>query len=194
MHDPTDEGERSHRPRLLRRAVRAVELVELTLGTVLITAVIVLVMMQVLARVSPLPSEVWTGELAKFCLIWLAFGLSGYLMGRDEHVTLDAIDHWLPPLGQRLVKVFALLVTAATCGIFAYEGYDLWSSGSPINSPAAGIPLGWIYFIPMVGMAMTAVRAVLEIVFPVGRAPVLRIAGEAVVDPSAPLDSVKGTR
>ena len=194
MPDATDEEGRSHRPRAVRRVVWAVELVELTLGVVLVIAMTVLVMMQVLARVTPLPGEVWTGELAKFCLIWLAFGLSGYLIGRDEHITIDAVDHWLPPLGQRLVKVFALLVTAVTCAAFAYEGYDLWSSGSPISSPAAGIPLGWIYFIPMLGMAMTAFRAVLELILPVDHGRVLRVAGEVVADSSTPVDSVERAR
>ena len=66
---------------------------------------VVLVMLQVLARVTPLDNQVWTGELARYSLLWLSFGLAGYLLGRDEHIALDVIDHVLPTLGQRIVKV-----------------------------------------------------------------------------------------
>lgn len=174
------------RPVALKKALRALELVELSVGALLLLGILVLVMWQVLARVSPIPSEVWTGELARFALVWLALGLSGYLMGRDEHIALDVVDHVLPDLARRLVRAFSLLVVAATALTFAYEGYDLWSAGTPIKSPAARIPLGWIYFIPMVGMGLTALRAVIEIVFPVDHAGQIRVAGEVIA--TAPLD------
>ena len=47
------------------KGLRGIELVELTFGAVLVLAIVVLVMMQVLARVTPLESYVWTGELAR---------------------------------------------------------------------------------------------------------------------------------
>ncbi|PJJ58041.1 TRAP-type C4-dicarboxylate transport system permease small subunit [Mumia flava] len=172
------------RPRWLVRVLRGVELAELTLGAVLLATILVLVVLQVVTRITPLDSNVWNGEIAKYALVWLAFGMSGYLLGRDEHITLDVIDKVLPPLGRRLVQAFAMLVVAATCGLFAYEGWDLVSSGSPIKSPAAGIPLPWIYVIPTIGIALTAVRAVLEVVFPTSHEGVVHVAGEAIADES----------
>lgn len=170
------------RPRWLTVGLRGLELVELTAGAIFILAIVSLVMLQVLARVTPIESQVWTGELAKFSLVWLSFGLAGYLLGRDEHIALDVVDHVLPPLGQRLVKAFSLIVVGATALMFGYEGLDLFSSGSPIKSPATGIPLAWIYFIPMVGMALTVLRAVLELVFPSSHEGQIRVAGEVITD------------
>ena len=86
--------------------------------------------------------------------------------GREEHITLDVIDHVLPPLGKRLVRSFARLVVAATALAVAYEGYDIFASASPIKSPAAGIPLGWIYLLPTIGMVLTACRALLLVFVP----------------------------
>jgi TRAP-type C4-dicarboxylate transport system permease small subunit len=174
------------RPRWLRRGLRGIELVELTVGALLLLAIVAMVMLQVLARVTPLENRVWTGELARFSLVWLSFGLAGYLLGRDEHIALDVIDHVLPSLGQRLVKVFSLLVVGATAFMFAYEGWDLFTSGSPIRSPATGIPLGWIYFIPMVGMGLTVLRAVVEILFPSAHEGQIRVAGEVIAEETAP--------
>lgn len=185
MQTTTTQQERSwglRRPRWLSAPLRGLELVELAFGAVFILAIVGLVMLQVLARVTPIDNQVWTGELARFSLVWLSFGLAGYLLGRDEHIALDVVDHVLPSLGQRLVRVFSLLVVAATAIMFGYEGVDLFTSGSPIKSPATGIPLAWIYFVPMVGMALTLMRALLEIVFPSTHEGQIRVAGEVIAD------------
>lgn len=178
QHRPPRRG----RPRWLNAGLRGIELIELTFGGVLILAIVGLVMLQVLSRVTPLDNQVWTGELARFSLLWLSFGLTGYLLGRDEHIALDVVDHVLPSLGQRLVKAFSLLVVAATAVMFGYEGFDLFTAGSPIKSPATGIPQAWIYFVPMVGMALTLLRALIEIVFPSSHEGQIRVAGEVIAD------------
>ena len=161
-----DTGQQVRRPGRWGTVLYAVERVELAVGGLLLLLILVLVMMQALSRVTPLPSQVWTGEIARFSLIWLAFALAGYLMGREEHIKLDAIDHVLPKVGKQIVHGFSLLVVAATAFTFAYEGYDLFSSGSPIKSPAAGIPLGWIYAIPTVGLFVTGLRALMLALIP----------------------------
>ncbi|MET8523547.1 TRAP transporter small permease [Nocardioides sp. NPDC004968] len=185
MQATTTQQERSRgwrRPRWLVAGLRGLEIVELTIGAILILGIVILVMLQVLARVTPIDNQVWTGELARFSLVWLSFGLAGYLLGRDEHIALDVADHVLPALGQRLVKAFSLLVVAATAAMFGYEGLDLFTSDSPIKSPATGIPLAWIYFIPMVGMALTVLRALIEIIWPSSHQGQIRVAGEVIAD------------
>lgn len=179
-----DTGEEIRRTGIWARVLRGIELVELAVGAILLLAILALVMMLVLARVTPVPSEVWTGELARYGLIWLAFGLSGYLMGREEHITLDVIDHVLPRLGQRIVYIFSLMVVAATCLAFAYEGYDLYSSTSVLKSPAAGIPIGWIYILPTAGMLLTAFRCLLLIVAPGARPQFVDDDDDAVPPPT----------
>jgi TRAP-type C4-dicarboxylate transport system permease small subunit len=176
------------RPRWLAAGLRGIELIELTFGAICVVAIVVLVMLQVLARVTPIDNQVWTGELARFSLVWMSFGLAGYLLGRDEHIALDVVDHVLPPLGQRLVKAFSLVVVAATALMFGYEGLDLFTAGSPIKSPATGIPLAWIFFIPMVGMALTVLRAIVELVFPSSHEGQIRVAGEVITDDTLAAD------
>ena len=181
-----DTGDEVRRTGRWARVLRLVEIAELTLGAALLLAILVLVMMQVLSRVTALPSQVWTGEIARFSLVWLAFSLAGYLMGREEHITLDVIDHILPRPGRTAVRIFSLLVIAVTCLTFAYEGYDLLTSGSPIKSPAAGIPIGWIYILPSIGMVLTAIRAILLILVP-GTRP--RALSDELPAPTASVDA-----
>lgn len=145
----------------VRKVLRAVELVEGTVGALLLLAILVLVMAQVIVRFAPLDGWVWTGELARFSLVWLSFLMAGYLLGRDQHISLNFIDHLLPELGRRVVSMVANLVVAAVCAGFVYEGIGLVEARSGIRSSAAGIPMSLVYAIPTIGFALTAVRALI---------------------------------
>jgi TRAP-type C4-dicarboxylate transport system permease small subunit len=124
-------------------------------------AILVLVMIQVIVRFSPLGGWAWTGELARFSLMWLTFILSGYLLGRDQHISLDVIDHILSDRGRRAVVIFSHLVVAAICAALVYQGVDLVQAQSSIRSTAAEIPMSLVYAIPTVGFALTALRALI---------------------------------
>jgi TRAP-type C4-dicarboxylate transport system permease small subunit len=146
------------------RVMRGIEITEAVLGGSLLVVILGLVMIQVTLRFTPTAGWVWTGELAKFAMVWLAFILSGYLMGRDEHVTLDLIDHFLPKRALRVMIGVAQAITALICIAAFYEGYSLVNDQVAIKSPAAQIPMAIIYAVPMIGMGLTAVRCVINIV------------------------------
>jgi TRAP-type C4-dicarboxylate transport system permease small subunit len=145
----------------LGRVLRAVEIVEGAVGALLLLAILFLIMAQVIVRFSPFGGWVWTGELARFSLVWLTFVLAGYLLGRDQHISLDVIDHILPRRGRRVVEVVSHLVVAAICAAFVYEGVGLVEARSGIRSSAAEIPMSLVYAVPTIGFAVTAVRALI---------------------------------
>jgi TRAP-type C4-dicarboxylate transport system permease small subunit len=145
----------------LGRVLRGVEIVEGTVGALLLAAILVLIMAQVIVRFSPFSGWVWTGELARFSLVWLTFILAGYLLGRDQHISLDIVDHILPARGRRVVEIVSHLVVAAVCAAFVYEGVGLIEAQSGIRSSAAKIPNSLLYAVPTIGFALTAVRALI---------------------------------
>lgn len=145
----------------LGKALRAVEIVEATAGALLLAAILLLIMAQVIVRISPLGGWVWTGELARFSLMWLTFVLAGHLLGRDQHVSISIVDHILPARGRRVVEIAAYLVVAAVCVAFVYEGVGLIEAQSGIRSSAARIPNSLLYTVPTIGFALTAVRALI---------------------------------
>lgn len=145
----------------VRKVLRAIEFVEGTVGALLLLAILVLIMAQVIVRVAPLGGWVWTGELARFSLVWLSFLMAGYLLGRDEHISLNFTDHLLPERGRQVVTIVAHLVVAAVCAGFVYEGIGLIEARSGIRSSAARIPMSLVYAVPTVGFALTAVRALI---------------------------------
>jgi TRAP-type C4-dicarboxylate transport system permease small subunit len=71
------------------------------------------------------------------------------------------------------------LVVGATCIAMAYASYRLVADDIGQRTPAAEIPLAWIYVVPMIGFALTALRAGLAI----GLVDVPEIAGREEVSP-----------
>jgi TRAP-type C4-dicarboxylate transport system permease small subunit len=149
--------------RRVAKVLRVVEIVEGAVGALLLLGILVLVMVQVTVRFSALGGWAWTGELARFSLVWLTFILAGYLLGRDQHISFDIIDYVLPESALRVVRVISYVIVAAICAAFVYEGVGLIDAQSFIRSSAAEIPMSFVYLIPTVGFALTGVRALIGI-------------------------------
>lgn len=139
--------------------MRAIEVVEAAVGVLILLGIVVLVMVQVIVRFTSFGGWAWTGEFARFGLMWLTFVMAGYLMSRDEHIALDIVDHVLSERGRRVVLIFSHLAVAAICIAFAYEGVGLIDAQRGITSTAAQIPMSLVYSIPTVGFAFTALQA-----------------------------------
>lgn len=136
---------------------------EQVVGGLLITAILVLILLQVVSRETAVPSYPWTGELARMSLVWLTFAVMGHLTGRDEHVKLQFIDHVVRGSGQRYVDAFSKLVVAGISIGFVVQAQalvrTLGLTGQAL--PASGIDVKWVFVMPLVGFSLTALRALL---------------------------------
>ncbi|GAA3756547.1 TRAP transporter small permease [Salinactinospora qingdaonensis] len=164
-------------PRPRPAVVRWLETAELTAGAALLTVIFALMLTQALQRHLPVAGWVWTGELARLGLVWLTFSLAGYLLGRDAHITLKLIDFAPQAWIRRTVWIVANLVVAAVCLAFTAEAVELVFGGSPQSTPALGIPMTWVYVIPMVGLALAVLRAATNALLPGPANPETRPAG-----------------
>ena len=66
--------------------------IELGIGVVATVLVLVLVLVQAGQRYLPFEGWPWTGELARFCLVWLTFALAGVLVSSDSHISIELVD------------------------------------------------------------------------------------------------------
>ena len=155
-----DDDTSTAKPRTrLERVLRGVELAEAATGVAVLAGIVVLVMVQVIVRFTSLSGWAWTGELARFGLVWLTFILAGLLLGRGEHISLDVIDHVLPERGRRIVFVASSIIVGLICLGFVREGIGLMEAQATIKSSAARIPMPLVYAVPTLGFALTALRA-----------------------------------
>jgi TRAP-type C4-dicarboxylate transport system permease small subunit len=138
--------------------VTLVTRVELAIGVAALVLVFLLVLVQAAQRYLPVSGWPWTGELARFCLVWLTVSVAGVLVTTDSHIALQLVDGIRNPVVVRVVRVFAALTVAAIGAGFALEAWDLMASQGRLRSPSLRMPLTWLYLFPFLGFLSTAVR------------------------------------
>lgn len=132
----------------------------------------VLVSVQAAQRYLPVSGWAWTGELARFCLVWITFTVAGVLVTSDSHIALQLVDTVKNKLVQRVVRVIASAVVAVVGVGLALEAWELMGTQGQLRSPSLRLPLMWLYLLPFLGFLSTAVRgAVSAVVFAVRGVP-----------------------
>jgi TRAP-type transport system small permease protein len=140
--------------------VALVTKVETGLAAAALVLIFLLVLVQAAQRYLPVAGWAWTGELARFCLVWLTITVAGVLVTSDSHIALQLVDGLKNPTVLRVVRVFASLTVAAIGAAFALEAWDLMISQGRLRSPSLRMPLTWLYLFPFLGFLSTAVRGV----------------------------------
>jgi TRAP-type C4-dicarboxylate transport system permease small subunit len=118
---------------------------------------------QVVQRYLPGGGVAWTGEIARFAMVWATFVLSGYLVAHDGHITIKVVDYVLPVRALGVVRLFGHALIAVAAIAFVYATYDFMTHDRGQVTPAAEIPLAVIYALVAFGFASTALRAVVAI-------------------------------
>ena len=144
------------------RIGRVVTGLEVGLAAAVLVLMFALVLYQAAQRYLPFEGVTWTGELARFCLVWLAFVMTGVLVSTDGHIALEMVDMIKRPMVLRVIRVTALLIVAAIGAGFAAEAFDLMQTQSRLKSPALEMPMSWLYVLPLLGFVSTAVRGLIE--------------------------------
>lgn len=144
---------------LPRTLVRALDRLEQAVGAFCLGLILVLVMIQVIQRVTSGSSWVWTGEIAKYAMVWMTFILAAHLLRTGKHLQMDVIDQWLTPRGEQIMsRVTDVLIALAGWGL-AWAGWGLLNAPFLGSSPAAGIPLLVVYAGPVTGLLLVALTA-----------------------------------
>lgn len=142
-----------------QRFARIMTRIEIGIGAVALTAILVMVFLQALQRYLPGEGIAWTGELARFSLIWLTFAAAGVLISHNGHIALELIDAARNRTLVRWVQVFALVVVAATGAGLVVEALALIDSQGIIKSPVLRVPMSVVYIPVLIGVLSTTVRA-----------------------------------
>jgi TRAP-type C4-dicarboxylate transport system permease small subunit len=160
VDDADEYAELLPRREPFRSALKAVGLIEQAIGLALIVVILVLVLIQVGQRyIHTFGGWPWTGEVARLAMVWCTFALAGYLMAQERHITIKVADLVLPERILDLVKLGAHLVVLLTCLGMGFATYSLIADDIGQRTPAAEIPVAWVYVMPLVGYLLTAVRA-----------------------------------
>lgn len=92
----------------------------------------------------------WTDELARFLLIWVGVLGAAYAVGRDMHIAIDLLPHYLNAKNQKRLQFFnAVIVVLFALAVFIIGGsrYVYISFHLGQSSSALGLPMGYVYMI-----------------------------------------------
>lgn len=146
----------------LRSLLRLFGLAEQATAIILLVAILLLVLVQVGQRYLP-SGFAWTGEIARFAMVWLTFVMSGNLLAHDSHIAIKVVDYFMPVRVLGAVKFVGHVLITVTCIVMLYGTYDFMVHDRGQVTAAAQIPLTFIYTVIAFGFASTAVRGVLAI-------------------------------
>ena len=144
-------------PRSVRYTVRVVTAIELVIGAAAMLLIFFLVFVQALQRHLPVDGWSWTGELARFSLVWLTFVVAGVLVTRDGHISIEMID--MVPRLRRVVRVLSCLIVGATGVALTVAAWELVQEQGILKSPSRQMPMSWLYAISMIGFVSVVVRS-----------------------------------
>jgi len=147
-----------------RTIAHAIGVVEEVIGALLLFLILVLVVVLVAQRYLPGANFPWTGEVARLAMVWGTFVMAGYLTAYDRHIAIHVVDYVLGGRPLATVKLLVHLVVLMTCLGLLYATYQLLDTDVGQVTAAAEIPLRFVNAVPLVGFALTALRAVIAIV------------------------------
>lgn len=139
--------------------LRILALVEQVVASALVVAVLVLVVFQVVTRYVFDRPFVWSEELARFALIWLTFVAAAYVMSRGAHITVVVGSKLLGRRAGVVLQGLAGIIVVTVCVVLAVQSPDFLRGAARTSSPAADIPMSWVYGAAGVGFVLMGVHS-----------------------------------
>jgi TRAP-type transport system small permease protein len=131
----------------------------------LLTAILVTMGSQVIARYVFRAPISWSEELARLGLIWLTFLAGAFVMAEGRHLTVDMLSARLGRLGKLRLECISNLVIMATCLLLLLGGLRFVWRVAPVASPALGISMSGWYGAASVGLALMTLHSLLNLLF-----------------------------
>jgi len=106
---------------------------------------------------------IWTEEVQRYLMIWVAFLGSAACLGRGEHMAVDLAGELLPRAVRRILRLVLLLLTGVFCGVLVWKGIPLALGNRSQLSPATRIPMSYPYLAVGVGGLLMLCAAALRL-------------------------------
>ena len=122
------------------------------------------VTVQVVGRSFVGSSPVWTEELTRFALLYLAGFGTGLALFTGDLVNVDLVSESLPGRWPWLLRLVSAAMVLAFCLPLLVPAWRFTMIGKMQTSPAMGMPMAYIHASVLLLLGMLAVAAVLRII------------------------------
>jgi len=149
--------------RVSRWVERLVRLCRLATGAAFVV-LIVAVTVQVLGRSVFNDSPVWTEELTRFALLFLAAFGAGLSLRSGDLVNVDLLSNALPGKGPRRLRLISAAATAALCALLLPSAWAYMRIGAFQTSSALGWRMDVIHGSILVLLATLGLFAAIRVI------------------------------
>ncbi|MGL4789760.1 MAG: TRAP transporter small permease [Anaerotignaceae bacterium] len=134
-----------------------------------LTAMSVIVFIQVIFRFVLKSSLPWSEEASRYLLVWTAFLGGAYGVRQGAHIGIEAFSMLLPKKAQQILNILIMVACIVICGIIFNYGFSIVQTQLSRGqlSPAMRIPMGYMYAAIPVGMVFFIIRYIQNIVLAV---------------------------
>jgi TRAP-type C4-dicarboxylate transport system permease small subunit len=148
---------------MIRRLVDAFDRTAAIVAGALVVALLVDVSLGALTRSLGDPL-IWTDELARFLMVWLAVG--GWILASRKrlHVRIRFFQDLLPARGHRSVEVAIQLAMALFGALILVYGVGLVAKNRDLEATTLPIAMAWMYVPLLPAGAVTLAQAIRELV------------------------------
>lgn len=146
--------------RLLIFADKAFRWLLVVACSALLVAMLLGVGAQVLMRYVFNQPLLWSEELARYCMVWLAMLAAGLAAREGQHIALGDLFPF-PRRVKLIVSAVTTVVVAVTLWILIEQGWAMTERTARQLSPALRLKMSWVYAAIPVGAAMMVAGLVL---------------------------------
>jgi TRAP-type C4-dicarboxylate transport system permease small subunit len=146
------------------------------IGATMMGAILVIMVVQVIARYVFNASLIWAEELCRYILIWITFLFIGLAYHRGELVTVDAITMRLTPRAQYLLKAVVTIPVLIFLWLMVTNSHAFFGRFAVQTIPAmdfiwqalgigesANISILWVYYSVTIGSALLIAHIVVAL-------------------------------
>ena len=140
--------------RLMQRVGNALEISAGALCVVLFAEMIVVVAYEVAMRYLFNSPTFWSGELARWSMVWLALLGMAIAVRRLDHIRVDILVDIAPRGAQIAMAVLRYVFAFAFAGIMLIYGARLVVENAEQISPGLQLPFSYLYLAPAVSAVL----------------------------------------
>lgn len=125
----------------------------------LLGAMILLAATQILLRNAFDGGFIWADGSLRMMVLWVALLGAVSASRDDDHIRIDVLSRFLPPLGVRIARIVTDLFTTSVCAAVAYYAWGLVQLSQEFETEVlAGLPEWWFQMILPAGFGLIALR------------------------------------
>jgi TRAP-type C4-dicarboxylate transport system permease small subunit len=135
------------------------------LGALLVLFVMISICYGVITRPLGLPSPIWIVQVNEYCLVWICFLATAWVLAENKHVRVDILSIRFSHKGQTILRLIQDVVSMGLCGLFCYLGVlSVWEDirDKVVDVQSIDVPKAWIIVVIPVGFLLLTLQFVIR--------------------------------